>query len=530
MKTKPIKKVKWMLWFAICFIPVFISCDNLLEEEPLTQIGTDFFYQNEDDALAALTAVYADLKSGTGYYKQQFLSNVFAASDQGIPNAGKHGDFRRGTITSTNQNLPEMWIEIYTGIKDANNVIARVPEITEIDEQLKSRIIGEAKFLRALNYFNLVRCFGEVPLRTEPVKPGEGGLPVSPIQDIYDVIISDFQFAAENCWGFNESRNGYTNDIGRATKASAHAMLAKVYLQIASSKKTASEGVLGNERYNGIPNSPESFYQLCKEQCDLVLNESGYQLVSNLDDWKKIFDATNGNNPEMLFEVQGSSIVEQGTSVSNLFCPKDAGLSGGGWGGTNAFMQAFINKNIDKSDIRFQNSIIREFQDVTQTYVLSPNSSAYLRTITETGASNGTLTRVFTSKYIDRNATTEYTSQQNWHIIRLADVYLMRAEALAEINEDPSLANTDFNTLRSRVGMANFVGDGMSMADFRKALLNERSAELSMEGHRFFDLTRLGVYDEYCRSTYGNTDGARQPEDYTWPIPLIETSANENID
>ena len=529
MKTNNIKNVKWILCLTFSFLTVFTSCDNLLQEEPLAQIGTEFFYKNETDALAALTAAYADLKSGNGYYRQIFVSNLFAASDQGTPNAGKHGNFRNGTITSTDPNLPVMWTEIYVGIKDANNVIAKVPAITDIDEQLKLRILGEARFLRGLHYFNLVRCFGEVPLRTTHVKPGEGGLPVSPIKDIYEVIINDFQFAAANCWGFNEIRNGKTNNIGRATKASAHAMLAKVYLQIASSKRTASEGVLGNKRYEGIPGSPQSYYQLCKEQCDLVLNESGYQLVANLDNWKKIFDANKGNNPEMLFDIQGSSIVEQGTAISNLFSPKDAGLSGGGFGGTNALQPTFITNNMDKNDIRFQNSIIREYQDVTTTYVLNSTSTGYLRTVTATGASLSVLTRVFTSKYIDRDATTEYTSQQNWHVIRLADVYLMRAEALAEINSNPSLANADLNKLRARVGMANFVGDGMTMTNFRKALLRERSAELSMEGHRFFDLTRLGVYDEYCKLSYGNTVGARQAEDYTWPIPLIETSANENI-
>jgi hypothetical protein len=68
------------------------------------------------------------------------------------------------------------------------------------------------------------------------------------------------------------------------------------------------------------------------------------------------------------------------------------------------------------------------------------------------------------------------------------------------------------------------------MEEFRIQLLRERGVELYMEGHRFFDLTRMGVYDEYCRITWGNTDGARGPEDYTWPIPLIEVSANPNID
>jgi len=530
MRTNRIKNLVGIRWIVFGLFAVIMSCDNVLDEEPLTQIGTDFFYKNESDALAALTAVYADLKKDNGYYKQLYLSVLFGASDQGFPNNGRFRDFRDGTITSSNVNIQAPWTEIYAGIRDANNVIARVPEIEDIDVELQSRIIGEARFLRALNYFNLVRCFGEVPLRITPVEPGEGGLPVSPIEDIYEVIISDLQYATDHCWGFNETRNGYINNIGRVTKASAHAMLAKVYLQIASSKRTASEGILGNARYNGITTSYQFYYQLAKEQCDLVLNESYYQLVTNLENWIKLFDASNGNNPEMLFEVQGSSIVEQGTTVSNLFSPRNAGLSGGGFGGTNAFMSSFINKNINKNDIRFQNSLIREFQDETISYVLNPASTGYLRTNIETGASMSTLFRVFTSKYIDRDATTEYTSQQNWHIIRLADVYLMRAEALAEISGDPASANADINALRSRVGMANFDGSGMSMVDFRTDLLNERGVELSMEGHRFFDLTRLGVYDEYCRSTYGNADGARQAEDYVWPIPLIESSANENID
>lgn len=530
MKSIYLKNIKKTLWCSFVFLLTLSGCDSLLEEKPLNQIGTDFFYKNETDALAALTAVYADLKLGNGYYRQLFLSNLFAASDQGTPNAGRHGDWRKGTIASTDPNLPTVWIEIYVGIKDANNVIARVPEISNMDEQLKSRILGEAKFLRALNYFNLVRCFGEVPLRTEPVKPGEGGLPKSPIEDIYAVIISDLQYATENCWGFNETKNGYTNNIGRVTKASAHAMLAKVYLQIASSKRTAEAGNLGNSRYNGITGTPQSYYQLCKEQCDLVLSQSGYQLVTTLDNWKKIFDAKNGNNPETLFDIQGSSLIEQGTSVSNLFSPKDSGLAGGGFGGTNAFIPAFINNNMDKNDVRFQNSIVREYQDITTRYVINANSNGYLRTTIATGAANGTLTRVFTSKYIDPDATTEYTSQQNWHVIRLADVYLMRAEALAEINQDPSFANADFNVLRARVGMSNFVSTGMTMTAFRTALLRERSAELSVEGHRFFDITRMGVYDEMCRAAYGAADGARQAEDYTWPIPLIESAANDNID
>ena len=105
----------------------------------------------------------------------------------------------------------------------------------------------------------------------------------------------------------------------------------------------------------------------------------------------------------------------------------------------------------------------------------------------------------------------------------------MRAEANVEISSNPSAANNDINILRNRVEMNDINYSSLNMNSFRKQLLKERAVELYMEGHRFFDLTRFGVYDEYCKSIYGNIQGARQPEDYFWPIPLIEVSTNSEI-
>lgn len=529
MKTLHIKKLK-IIGSILFFLLVFTSCESYLEEKPLTQVDITAFYQNESDALAGLTGAYAQLKINNGYYRQQFLSNLYASSDQG-QSSFNHRDFRFGTITNSEPLIERSWIDIYTAIKDANNVIARVPEVPVMDEELRSRILGEARFLRALHYFNLVRCYGEVPLRTLPVQPGERGLPKSPVVDIYNVIIQDLEFAAQYCWGFNENRNNFNNNIGRVTKASAHAMLTKVYVQMASSLRTAQAGQAGNAKYLTLTEAPNFYYQKAVEQANLALQQPYYNLVSSLNEYQTIFNASNGNNPEMLFEIQGASIAGEGTAVSNLFSPQNSGLAGGGFGGVNRLEPAFINQSIDKSDARYLNSIIVSYQDETRTYQLGPGLTGYIRTITATGAANGTLFRVFTGKYIDTGATTEYTSQQNWHVIRLADVYLLRAEALAELNQNPALANPDINILRTRVEMTNmFDGTGMNMDDFREALLRERGVELYMEGHRFFDLTRMGVYDAYCKRTYGNSVGARGPEDYTWPIPLIEISANENID
>ncbi len=515
-------------------IVVFSSCESWLEEEPKTQIGTDYFYQDKDQALMALTAAYAQLKTGAGYYNQQFLSNVYASSDQGT-SSWKHGDFNKGILTSTNGTLPETWNQIYVSIRDANNVIYNVADV-DMDETIKARIIGEAKFLRALHYFNLVRCWGEVPLRTLPVQPGEeGGLPVSSRTDIYNVIISDLKYASEFCWGRGEVRLGETNDLGRATDASAQALLARVYLHIASSARCATEGSEGCAPYAEFGSDYKAYYDSCSVMCDSVITQPGYALTTSVEEWQTIFDADKGNNPEMLFDIQGSSATGQGTAVSNLFSPRNAGLSGGGWGGTNKMVAGFTQNSVDFSDVRFDNGIIHYYEDNTYRYELLPNYNGYARYILSSGNRKGSVWTVFTAKYIDSDATTEYTSQQNWHVIRLADVYLMRAEALAEINEDPAIANSDVNMLRTRVEMAGLDFTGLTMDEFREALLRERAAEFFMEGQRWFDLTRLGVYEEKCKIAFdpnnqGKIQGIRGPEDYIWPIPITETSANDNID
>ena len=300
--------------------------------------------------------------------------------------------------------------------------------------------------------------------------------------------------------------------------------------QIASSKRTASEGVLGNELYLEFPESYVNYYQYAKDECDSAINGQGFNLSGSLEEWVTIFDADNGNNPEMIFDVQGSSLTGQGTAVSNLFSPRNAGLSGTGFGGTNKLKPLFINNRIDKYDNRFQNSIITQYETSTRIFNVNPGFTGYIPTNIETGNTLGTLWQIWTAKYIDSEATTEYTSRQNWHIIRLADVYLMRAEASAEISSDPAAANNDINILRNRIEMGDIDYSAYTMNSFREELLRERAVELYMEGHRFFDLTRFGVYDEYCRFIYGDTDGARQPEDYTWPIPINEVSTNSEID
>ncbi len=519
----------------IVLMVVFSSCEKMLMEQPKTQVSTEQFYKTEKDALMALTGAYARLKADNGYYRQMLLSNLVASSDQG-KSSWKHGDYYNGIINSTDATLTSVWQEIYQAVRDANNVIHNVPQI-EMDDTLKNRIVGEAKFLRALHYFNLVRCWGEVPLRTIPMaKDDVQGLPLSSLTDIYSLIISDLKYAEENCWNFGEARNGTINNIGRATVGAANGMLAKVYLHIASSVRSASEGNEGCEPYAVFGSDYISYYDSTLYYSNLTINNPDFELVASLDEWKDIFSPINGNNSEILFDVQGSSATEQGTAIANLFSPENSGLAGGGWGGTNRLVAGFLKGNVNVNDPRVEHSLVHEFSDNQFNWVITSGLSGYDRFFLESGEKKNTVYYVFTAKYIDPSATTEYTSQQNWHVLRLADIYLIRAEALAEINNNPALAESDINILKTRISAEDlFVGAGMSMTEFRDALMRERGAELYFEGQRWFDLTRMGLLEPLINSAFdskgqGVQAGVRGPEDYTWPIPISETATNDMIE
>ena len=186
-------------------------------------------------------------------------------------------------------------------------------------------------------------------------------MPVSSIVKIYDVIIDDLNFSATFCWDRNEIKDNYTNNLGRVTKTAAHALLAKVYSRIASAKRSAIDGVVGNNLYLEFPESYSNYYQYAKKECYSAINVIGFKLSENLEEWKTIFKADNGNNPEMIFDVQGSSLTGQGT-VYQIYFVQEAGLSGSGFRGINKLKGKFINKRINKNDNRFKHSIITQYE------------------------------------------------------------------------------------------------------------------------------------------------------------------------
>ena len=159
------------------------------------------------------------------------LQPYFCSADYGEGNTGQNSvqQFTRGELTGEHIILKKIWAQIYKGIARTNSVIYYSDKAENVNLALKARVIGEAKFIRALNYFNLVQCFGEVPLRLLPVLnfDKEEKLGLASKQSILEQIVSDLVYAETNCWNRGESREGFVNEVGRVTSLAATTLLAK---------------------------------------------------------------------------------------------------------------------------------------------------------------------------------------------------------------------------------------------------------------------------------------------------------------
>lgn len=255
---------------------VFISCEkNFLDLSPISNPSVASFYKTNNDIEIALNAAYGSLQRN-GQYRYAYWNVGEVRSDNAttFEGGGNLADaeidqFKEG---SSNSILNSMWLDTYNGILLCNVVIERVEKVA-IDENLKKRFIGEAEFLRALMYFNLLRTFGDVPLvlkETTSVQEGydQGRVATS---EVYAQIIKDLSDAETRLPGTYAGK-----DIGRATKGAAQALLGKVFLT-------------------------KGDYAAAATKLEEVISEGSYQL---LPDYASLWISSNGNNAESIFEVQ----------------------------------------------------------------------------------------------------------------------------------------------------------------------------------------------------------------------------------
>lgn len=269
----------------ILTIPFLItSCNNFIDLDPVSQQNANTFYKDSLEMDQALTAAYNALQSIDQYGGDGFSSFMEVTSDNTwnenvTMGGGAYASFDNFIVDPTNIQVQKTWVACYDGIQRCNIVITRLEKNDEISEDFKLRKQGEAYFLRALTYFNMVRIWGGVPLITEEVTNVNDAFnhTRSTIEAVYEQIIKDLEFAAKYLpISYNSS------NMGRATKGAAQTLLAKVYLT-------------------------RNDWQQALSLLNDVITSGQYDLLNNFAD---VFSVDNKNNKESIFEVQFDKTIE----------------------------------------------------------------------------------------------------------------------------------------------------------------------------------------------------------------------------
>lgn len=477
---------------------VISSCS--LEEEPYGFPSTGNFYQTADDANSALIYAYSILPEIEYYSRIFILVTELPAETLTIkPDAGASNfELEELRARADNPEVTTVWRYGYIGVNRANAVIANVPGI-DMPEADRNQIVGEAYFLRALHYFNLVRLFGSIPLKTEPVTSTEQvDAPLSDMSAVYDLIIDDLNKAI-----------GLTDLVrrdGRANKVAAWALLAKVHLHLASSKATGSPG------YDFVADA-DTHYESAKTLAASVMNE---QAVYGFDpDLVNIWDVESEDGPEHIFSVSTDRTGQFEGNYSKLplmFIPyidgavfqlEDGTSVASGW---NHFLTEEGHYNSYHADDLRKNQLI-----VSRVWV---DGNERNLSITD-------YSRPFTRKYVDPQRVGDQTSV-NTPVIRYSDILLVFAEASGPTAE----AYAAINQVRNRAGLAD-LDENLSADAFRDAVVQERAWELAFEGNRLFDLRRTNAMETVLEGEFGKTI---QSGAYFFDIPQREVDTNPFID
>lgn len=471
-----------------------MGCEDFLDKHPLDTVNTENFYKTADDAVAAINAAYQPLQRPKLHNMRMWTTDIIAGNSEVGANPVEANDGietkdQANFITTTdNAGVMDLYQGPAPGILYANLVLQKVPDI-EMDEALKNRILGEAKFLRAYYYFILVRFFGDVPLILTPQTPGDDLRPArTPKGEVYAQIIKDLEEALAQL----PQREEYAAaDIGRASKGSAAGMLAKVHLTLGNWEKTVE---LSNQ-----------------------VTSLGYALNASYGD---NFNPETENSIESLFEVQYINPVNnfwddanQSSWTTNFMGPRDSPLTSVGWG-WNQPTQEFVD-GYEQGDLR---------KDVTIFYEGGPqfdgkDYKASMSYVTGYGVRKF----VLPASYVPTGSS---GSPLNWPVLRYADVLLMKAEALNELGRT-SEAEAPLNEVRARAGLDDV--SGLNKDTFREVVLHERRMELAFEGHRWFDLIRVqnGAYGLEFLHSIGRTNATEKH--LLFPIPQAERDVNPNL-
>lgn len=476
--------MKKIYLIAAALLVITTKCsDKFLERPPLNQMTEEIFWSNEQDATLAVNAMYDAFQTDMGYRLGGFQFGDVPGDDMASFDKDwflPHDNF---TANATNTQVLRAWRAWWAGIARANAVLDRVPAIV-MDETLKTRFLNEAKFVRAVCYFNIVTIWGDAPLQLHEFEQGQVfNATRQPQAELWAQIEKDFSEA-------EALPVSYPTEAGRATKGAAKAFLSRTYLY-------------------------EKKYQQAADKAKEVIDMGVYALH---DDYIKNFKTAFENGVESIFEIQFVAGTGGWGNNEGNWVPSFTGPGGNAYVPSGAWGIVVPEKTAPDA---------YEADDKRRAVNLFEAGSVYNDTPFDPKWSQSGL---MLAKYIvgDAPVKTEgaIDAERNMPVIRYAEVLLIYAEALNEVDKT-SEAEAPLNEVRARAGLDPKTGLGKDA--FRDAVMQERRIELFGEGHRFFDLRRWGKVDEYVRVNGGKANYS-EPKNLYFPIPQTERDLNPGLD
>lgn len=483
---------------AICFS----SCN--LDQYPYSEFASDEYVTDDNSVNDLVTGCYNGLHD-VMYYEWAMTElrsdNARMFNNNSTSNTTKLIEqLDQSVINTEHEWVERYWKACYALISRTNNVLANVQVVKNEDN--KKMYEGEARFLRALEYFNLVRLWGPVFIVTSKTPSDVArNMQRSSVADVYALIEGDLETIVEQQLLPAKQADAL---LGRADMNAAKALLAKVY---------ATHYAVGDEKYQQAIN-------LCKEVLgsETVGNP---QTAADLVPYASVFDINNEMNKEIIFAVRYlSGNIGLGSPFGNLFAPINNGanviVGTANW--FNAPSDNLINAYIIEGDETRRNvNIAQKYYNAT------------------TGQ---WIEATYCCKYT-RPVTTGFDGESDWPIIRVGDIALLYAELLNETAGPSAEALKYVNMIRERAGIAPYTLEQVgNKYDFRMAVRNERRLELAFENQRWFDLKRWDIATEtinnylsseafYAGYTY-RVNPISNWQNYL-PIPVSVTNINPDV-
>lgn len=481
------------------------ACKKFLDLKPESSITTANAYTTAANIESALNGAYSSF-IGTNYYQWEFVEESDVRSDNAYAGGSGDPDFLQldlNNISNANGAVYRAWSELYASISKCNIVIDNTPNVTDatLTPTRRNQIIGEASFLRAFHYYQLVKLFGAVPLEkhSNSTDPSVIRITRSSETEVYNSIAADLQVAINN---LPDAYNGPATDKVRATKGAANALMAKIWAQ-----------------------RKDRDYNKVLQYCNAVINSpAGYHLMDN---YAELFDGNHNYNQESIMEIPYLGSTLQGCWGTELFYPThdaNGNVPSDAWQRYCVPSKSLVNAYTATGDVVRKNANI--------SFEVTPWGDENWNP-----CGDGTTPIPFNVKQKHPN---NYSGGDHVYLLRFADIILLKAEAQNALGDLGGSATT-LNIVRQR---ANLTGvSATSKAQMNTIILNERRLELAFEAQRWDDLNRFGLttttmnnLGEVKYTCNGGSSSSAVPISYNMtdqktvlPIPILEMQANPNL-